>query len=591
MLPVPAAPSNGQGFSASMSPNDDRLSNRARLGLRLARTNIAGKNYHAASVTLQTFADEGVAQAESMLGLLYARGKGVERDFQKSQALFKSAAAKGDPDGLYYMGYSYLEGSGVEADPVTALAYYIQAAARGHEQAAVERDKGYAALDDTERVRADSRSRDLGLPMPAGWLHDSESGVAFWSPSWYRNGSYKVKVNARSVEGYAHGAGKVGLTASLPGSTSRVLDGVFSNGVLFDGEPIGLPFELLETDDFLVDLSGRLPADFPGGTLWLRKKLDGARVTLCPLGSPDLLVVVNEYFPALDDDAIADIGRTALSIVMDLCPLDDNAHATVTTIPVDHQRVFDDGELKFEPRQAEITLYNFGGDPSTWDVTVRNLSAAVEAERVRLEEERREEAERKARRLREERAAAMRGTLDVRGVRLGMTLAAVHALFEDEIESWEPKWDADREMPAFSGFKQNFQLRDKAAFEASFTSAQNDSQLFAVGYSQTSRHGPTPETLRADLEAKYGAPSEVHSRGMRLTWFLPSKRGGPTSAALKARFKIDRETGLVGYLGLGISDWDLGHYDESVAYDARLKAERQAALRKEEENKSDEIKF
>ena len=203
-----------------MSPNDDRLSNRARLGLRLARTNIAGKNYHAASVTLQTFADEGVAQAESMLGLLYARGKGVERDFQKSQALFKSAAAKGDPDGLYYMGYSYLEGSGVEADPVTALAYYIQAAARGHEQAAVERDKGYAALDDTERVRADGRSRDLGLPMPAGWLHDSESGVAFWSPSWYRNGTYKVKVNARSVEGYAHGAGKVGLTASLPGTAT-----------------------------------------------------------------------------------------------------------------------------------------------------------------------------------------------------------------------------------------------------------------------------------------------------------------------------------------------------------------------------------
>ena len=286
MLPVPEAPSNGQGLSASMSPNDDRQSNRARLGLRLARTNIAGKNYHAASVTLQTFADEGVAQAESMLGLLYAQGKGVERDFQKSIALFKSAAAKGDPDGLYYMGYSYLEGTGVEADTVTALAYYIQAAARGHEKAAVERDKGYAALDDTGRVQADSKSRDLGLPMPAGWLHDDESGVAFWSPSWYRNGSYKVKVNARSVEGYAHGAGKVGLTASLPGSTSRVLDGVFANGVLFDGEPLKLAFDLLESEDVVVDESVRLPADAPSGALWLHRKLGGARVTLCPIGSP-----------------------------------------------------------------------------------------------------------------------------------------------------------------------------------------------------------------------------------------------------------------------------------------------------------------
>ena len=573
-----------------MPPDDERQANRARLGLKLARENMAGRNYHAASVTLQTFADEGVAEAESMLGLLYAQGKGVERDFDKSLALFESAAAKGDADGIYYMGYSYLEGSGVPADPVTALAYYIQAAARGHEQAAVERDKGYAALDDTGRVQAESRSRNLGPPMPAGWLHDSESGVAFWAPSWYRNGSYKVTVNARSVEGYAHGAGKVGLEASLPGSTSRVLDGIFKNGILFEDDPLAFPFELLETDDFLVDLSARLPADFPGGTLWLRNRLNGAKVTLCPIGSLDLLVVVNEYFPTLDDDAIADIGRKAVSIVMELCPLTDNAHAIVTTIPVDHQRVYDDGALKFEPRQAEITLYDLGRDPSTWSVSVRNLSAAIEAERRRLEEARREAAEREAHRLKEERAAAMRGTLDIRGVKLGMTLAQVHALFEGDIESWAPKWDANRVMPAFSGFEQTFQLRDKATFEGSFTSGQHDSQLFAFGYSQTLRQGPTPEALRADLEAKYGAPSQTHSQGTRLTWFLPSKRGDPTGAALKASFKVGRD-GLVSYLGLGISDWELGHYDEQAAYNARLEAERQAALQKEEDNKSNKVKF
>ena len=148
--------------------------------LSQARESLHGEDYHAASVTLQGLADEGSAVAQGMLGLLYAQGQGVDQDFEASVALFAAAAAQGDADGQYYLGYSYLEGSGIENDPVTALAWFIQAAARGHGQAIVERDKGFAALDESGRTQANGRSRDLGLPMPAGWLHDQVTGAAFW---------------------------------------------------------------------------------------------------------------------------------------------------------------------------------------------------------------------------------------------------------------------------------------------------------------------------------------------------------------------------------------------------------------------------
>ena len=377
------------------------------------------------------------------------------------------------------------------------------------------------------------------------------------------------------------------LTASLPGDTDRVFDGVFSNGILFEGAPLGLPLEMLPTDDYLIDLSERLPADYPGQTVWLREKLDDAWVNLRPSDAPQLLVVVHDDFPAHDESAVATISRKALSIAMELCPVNADAQATVNIIPLEHQRVFDGGALKFEPRQVQITLSDLGGEPSTWSVDVRILSADIEAKRLRLEEE----AERQAKRQQQERAAAMRGTLDVRGVRLDMNLAEVHALFEDEIESWEPEWDPSWKMPVFNGFKIDFQLRDKTHIAAQFTSAQNNSKLFAFGYRQTLRDGPTVEALRQDLEAKYGPPDEVHSHGQRMTWFLPSKRDGATGASLNASYKVDEKTGLVSQFDIGMSDWDLGRYDESAAYASRLKAEQQAALKKEEGNESNVVKF
>lgn len=179
----------------------------------------------------------------------------------------------------------------------------------------------------------------------------------------------------------------------------------------------------------------------------------------------------------------------------------------------------------------------------------------------------------------------------VRGAHLGMSLAELHGLFEDEIESWEPRWLPEREMPAFACFDQDIQLKDKAKISARFTSAQNNSELFAFGYEQTLRDGPTVESLREDIEARYGPPDEVHGEGMSMTWWLKGKLGGTSRACLKGSYGVDRETGRVKSVSFGLSDWDLGHRDESMGYDARLRAGREAEARKIEENTSDTLKF
>ncbi len=306
------------------------------------------------------------------------------------------------------------------------------------------------------------------------------------------------------------------------------------------------------------------------------------------------MVVVNDVFHSDDESAVDAISRSSLSVVMELCPLNDNAHATVTTIPLDHQRVFEGGELMFEPRQAQILLTDFGGDPSTWSVNVRNLSAAIEAERLRLEEERREKAEREARRQRHERAAAMRGMPDVRGIRLGTSLGELHELFDGELASWEPRWLPDREMPAFTGFTQSCQLEDGAKITAKFTSPVNGSQLFSFGYEQTLRNGPSVDTLKADLKAKYGAPDEVDWRGNVWTYHLVSQRperAGGAFMRLSYLPHSSKGSAAVTHFSIGINDYGLGGDDESDAYQARLAAQREAEAREMEENKSDKLKF
>ena len=107
----------------------------------------------------------------------------------------------------------------------------------------------------------------------------------------------------------------------------------------------------------------------------------------------------------------------------------------------------------------------------------------------------------------------------------------------------------------------------------------------SVSCRATLRHFKSP-TDNPRLLRRIGlAPG--HREG-RQTW--PSAVGA-TGASLNASYKVDEKTGLVSQFDIGMSDWDLGRYDESAAYAARLKAEQQAALKKEEGNESNVVKF
>ena len=76
-----------------------------------------------------------------------------------------------------------------------------------------------------------------------------------------------------------------------------------------------------------------------------------------------------------------------------------------------------------------------------------------------------------------------------------------------------------------------------------------------------------------------------------MTWYAPSASGDTTGIVVKMHYGIDQATKRVSELDLGISDWDLGQRDESMAYNARLKAEREGELQAKEANKSDVVKF
>ena len=561
------------------------------MGLSTARSNIQGGYYAAALAGLDTFVEEGAAEAESLLGLLYAKGKGVAQDFEKSLSLFNSAAGKGDADGQYYLGYSYLEGSGIAVDRVAALAWFIQAAARGHETAIEERDKGFAALETDGMADAVARAATLGVPLPSGWLHDAATDNTVWVPSRYRAGTYTVSIEARSHEEHAHGPGRATLAATLPGDEDVLLEGTFWRGFLVAGGHFDYAFEMLEGDDYLIDLAKHMPDDFGGETLWLRKTFDEAGLALCPAGSPELLVAVSKRYPTHDRMVVGDLAREAVAVVSELCGLDENAHATVKIVPQEHGRAFEDGRLVFYPLQARLSVADLGEPAAAWRIDMHDLDAEVEERRQRLEQERREEAERQAQKERNERDAAARGAPEIRGMRLGMTLAELHALFDGEIETWEPPWDPARTMPAYAQFKQTCQLNDKANIVAEFSSAQTGSVLVGMDYSQTLRDGPSVAELKKSVEDKYGTPHEAHGAGMKWNWVIPSVREGEVGAKMSARFKADRHTGLASFLGIGFSDWDFARYDEQMAHDARRAAEREAATAKQEANKSDQVKF
>lgn len=531
--------------------------------------------------------------AESEAPRLRAESKDESVAPKPSLAELREAAEAGEAEGQYQLGRAYLTGAAVKADPIEAVAWFILAAARGHALARDERDKRLAAFEANDRIAAAYKARALGPIIPAGWSQDPESGTAVWLPSWFRNGVFKLQLDVPAAEGVAEGEGKAVLTAGLRGYfDDRTFEGHFSRGYFFGQNVMAQPFEMLPTDAYLVRLPDSGTGPFKGTAFWFQNRFGIAiAIHLCDKTS-ELLAVVPDGFKVLDDAAVEAVIGEAARIYAGLCPTSEIAYVTV--LPAAHQRVIDRGDTVFEPKLAEASVD--GIDTQAFKILhFENHAAIAHRREVREQEKLREKEADRQKRLRNKAAAEARAMPDVRGLRLGMTLQQVRTLFADEIAEWKPPWKPKRKLHPYAQFSQAIRLEDGAKITAKFTSPVNGSQLYSFGYEQTLRNGPSVDSLKADLKAKYGAPDDVDWRGNVWTYHLVSQRPERVAGGAYMRLRYlphsSEGSAVVTYFSIGIYDYGLGGDDESDAYQARLAAEISARKAQQEKEKSDKVKF
>ena len=94
--------------------------------------------------TLQTQANQGIAEAQNGLGELYAKGKGMPQDYVQARGWYEKAAAQGHPHAQNNLAELYFAGLGVPQDFVRAYMWVDLAAGHmkgdDHKQAVENRD-------------------------------------------------------------------------------------------------------------------------------------------------------------------------------------------------------------------------------------------------------------------------------------------------------------------------------------------------------------------------------------------------------------------------------------------------------------------
>lgn len=78
--------------------------------------------------TLQTQANQGIAEAQNGLGELYAKGKGMPQDYAQARAWYEKAAAQGHPHAQNNLAELYFAGLGGPQDLVRAYMWVNLAA-------------------------------------------------------------------------------------------------------------------------------------------------------------------------------------------------------------------------------------------------------------------------------------------------------------------------------------------------------------------------------------------------------------------------------------------------------------------------------
>jgi TPR repeat protein len=80
---------------------------------------------------LRPLAEQGNAEAQSLLGLLYELGWGVPQDYAEESKWVRRAAEQGNAQNQLVLGAMYDEGKGVPQDYAEAPKWYRSAAEHG----------------------------------------------------------------------------------------------------------------------------------------------------------------------------------------------------------------------------------------------------------------------------------------------------------------------------------------------------------------------------------------------------------------------------------------------------------------------------
>lgn len=83
----------------------------------------------------QEAADQGHAEAQTVLGQMYYAAIGVHQDYVAAATLFRKAADQGHADAQVWLGIMYYQGTGVLADYVAAASWFQRAANQGDQHA------------------------------------------------------------------------------------------------------------------------------------------------------------------------------------------------------------------------------------------------------------------------------------------------------------------------------------------------------------------------------------------------------------------------------------------------------------------------
>jgi TPR repeat protein len=92
-------------------------------------------DYTAARRLWLPLAEEGNADAQTMLGIIYEEGHGVTQDFAAAVTWYRRAADQGHPDAQFYLACMHDFGKGVPLDSIAAAKWLTKAADQGHTDA------------------------------------------------------------------------------------------------------------------------------------------------------------------------------------------------------------------------------------------------------------------------------------------------------------------------------------------------------------------------------------------------------------------------------------------------------------------------